>query len=108
MASRAHRVQLSDRAISDVDGVLHWFASKDAASAGERWFAGLWKAIGTLESNPERCALAAENLGIPLRELLFGRRSGRYRILFIIEARTVKVLHIRHCARDAVTPDDLP
>lgn len=99
---------MSDRAISDTNSVLHWLAEKAAAEAGQRWFAGLWKAIGTLESGPERCALAAEDLGIPLRDLLFGRRSGRYRILFVIEGRTAKVLHIRHSARDAATRDDLP
>jgi hypothetical protein len=61
------------------------------------------------ERHPGRCRLAAEanELGFELRDLLFGKRRGVYRILFVVDERTVNVLHIRHAARDAAWPHDL-
>jgi hypothetical protein len=46
-------------------------------------------------------------LGIELRELLFGKRDGTYRILFVAAGQTVSILHIRHAARAAVAHRDL-
>jgi len=34
-----------------------------------------------------------------IRQLVHGRRAGRYRILFVVEAGTVHVLHVRHGAQ---------
>lgn len=63
----------------------------------------------SLEEEPERCPLAAEaeNLKVELRELLFGKRRGVYRISFTIEGEVINVLHIRHAARDWLKPEDL-
>jgi plasmid stabilization system protein ParE len=103
------RVRLSARAERDIDETLAWLCRQGADSAASRWHERLLAAVATLEREPERCPIApeSEELGIELRELLFGRRQGIYRILFIIEQRTVTVVHIRHAARDALRPDDL-
>lgn len=103
------QVRISARAERDVDNVLHWFRQQRATTAGGRWFAKLMARIDTLEKQPDRCRLADEatDLGIELRELLFGRRRGTYRILFEIKGSVVHILRIRHTARDALTPDDL-
>jgi ParE toxin of type II toxin-antitoxin system, parDE len=73
------------------------------------WFARLSKSILSLESLPHRCSLAeeADDLGIELRELLFGKRQGCYRILFTIQNQTVEVHHIRRAVRGRLQPDDL-
>ncbi len=104
-----YRAQLSAKAERDVDDVLAWLCQQGAIAAARRWYEGLLAAVGSLERQPERCPLApeAEELGIELRELLFGRRRGVYRILFIVEQRTVNILHIRPSARDVLRPDDL-
>jgi plasmid stabilization system protein ParE len=104
-----YRVHISDKAVADLDGVLSWFQSQLAAEASTRWFAAIWKAVGTLETNAERCSLAVESqdLGLDLRELLFGRRRGRYRILFEIRGNTVYILRVWHSARDALQPENL-
>ncbi len=80
-----------------------------AVSAASHWHERLLAAVATLAREPQRCPIApeAEELEIELRELLFGRRRGVYRILFIIEQRTVIVVPIRHSARDALRPEDL-
>jgi plasmid stabilization system protein ParE len=78
-----YQVRLSARAERDVDQVLRWFHGQRATVAGGRWYANLMAKIETLEKQPERCRLADEStdLEIELRELLFGRRRGTYRIL---------------------------
>ena len=72
----------------------------------ERWLAGIYKAIATLESRPERCPLAAESHRFPteVRELLHGRRTNKHRIIFEIRGESVYVLYVRHSARDALDP----
>jgi plasmid stabilization system protein ParE len=104
-----YQVRLTASAEQDAEGVLQWFDQQSAAAAGTRWFRQLLDRIATLESHPERCALAAEaaDLGLDIRELHFGKRRGTYRILFQIDGRTVQILRIRHSARDIVSRDDL-
>lgn len=66
-----------------------------------KWFNGITRAIGSLDRNPKRCRLAPENDYFlhEIRQLLFGRRHGQYRVLFTIEENSVVILHIRHSAR---------
>ena len=103
------RVRLTAKAEADVDRVLRWFQEQQASAAGGRWFARLMAKIDTLETHPERCGLADESdeLGVEIRELLFGKRHGVYRILFKIEERTVQILRVWHGARERVSPEDL-
>jgi plasmid stabilization system protein ParE len=104
-----YRVRLTAKAEADVDGVLRWFHEQQALAAGGRWFARLMAKLDTLETYPERCRVAgeSEDLGVEIRELLFGKRQGIYRILFQIEGRTVQILRVWHGARDRVSPEDL-
>ena len=75
--------------------------SRVAGEAGLRCFQGLHEAIASLARLPKRCPLAPENKSFPseVRQLLYGRRQYRYRILFTIEGDTVVILHIRHGRR---------
>jgi plasmid stabilization system protein ParE len=100
---------MTARAEQDVDDVLRWFAEQGAPAAGQRWFTQLMGKIETLEARPERChrSTEAEEVGIEVRELLFGRRTGRYRILFEITGQTVFILHIRHGARRELQKGDV-
>jgi len=104
----SYAVHITARALADVEKALNWLERQSPQSAA-RWHARLLEKVATLETFPERCALAAEpeDLGIELHELLFGKRQGVYRILFTIEAQTVNVLHIRHASRDRVEQEDL-
>jgi plasmid stabilization system protein ParE len=104
-----YRVRLAAKAEADVDRVLRWFHEQRVTVAGGRWFARLMAKIDTLEAHPERCGIAvkSEELGVEIRELLFGKRHGVYRILFQIDGKTVHILRVWHGARDRVSPDDL-
>ncbi len=104
-----YRVRLAAKAEADVDRVLRWFHEQQAAIAGGRWFARFMGTIDTLETHPERCGVAdeSEELGVEIRELLFGKRHGVYRILFQIDGKTVQILRVWHGARDRVSTEDL-
>jgi len=104
----AFQVIFRPRAEADITAAATWLARHNAAAAA-RWRIGLFRIVENLEANPNRYPLAdeADDLGIELRELLYGRRQGVYRILFTIEGETVNVLRVRHAAQDRLTPDDI-
>jgi plasmid stabilization system protein ParE len=58
-------------------------------------------AIESLAQMPKRCALCFEHRHFKeeVRQLLYGKKPNVYRILFIVRAGIVHVLHIRHAAR---------
>ena len=81
---------------------------EDSPERATRWRKGLLKQIERLETLPERCPLAPENqfFAEEIRQLLYGRRGGVYRILFTSEKDTVYVLHIRHGARQVLRKEE--
>jgi plasmid stabilization system protein ParE len=95
------RVETTAAAEQDADAVLDWLLSEHAGDAGIRWFLAMQDAIASLARFPLRCPLAPENAVFPfeVRHLLYGHRPHVYRILFMIEDKTVYVLHIRHGRR---------
>ncbi len=105
----AYRVVLADRAKSDAQGVYQW-AIDAAPERGRIWFEELIESLASLNRFPLRCPIAreAEKIGRPIRCLLFGERRNVYRILYEVdEARkTVRVLHIRHGARNDAKPEE--
>jgi plasmid stabilization system protein ParE len=95
------RVETTVAAEQDAGAALDWLLSEHAGDAGMRWFLALQDAIASLAKFPERCPLAPENLSFPfeVRHLFYGHAPHVYRILFTIEDKTVRVLHIRHGRR---------
>lgn len=72
-----------------------------SAEVAEKWRRGLLAKARTLHVFPERCTRAPEAalLGEDIRQLLYGKRSRAYRLLFVIQGRSVVVIRIRHGAR---------
>lgn len=97
----AFRVEISAEAESDANSILDWLLSEHAGETGILWFLALDHAITSIATFPERCPLAPETGRFPfeMRQLLYGRKSHAYRILFTIEGDTVEILHIRHGRR---------
>lgn len=96
----AFRVELSPQANREAEEAYRWIAEASPRGA-HRWYNGLMDALRSLSHHPERCPLAPENdvFDEDIRQLLYGRRQHRYRVLFTIHGKTVQVLHIRHGAR---------
>ena len=84
----------------DIEEAYLWLAEREP-NAADRWFNGIYDAIGSLEMFPERCPLAPESnfLDTKIREIFHGRRQHKYRILFTVSGNDVHVLHVRHGAR---------
>ncbi len=93
------------------DDLRHYcaVAAEHAPETAARWLKRFEEALQTLSTNPTRCPLAPENdlVDRPIYQFLYGKRAGRYRALFTIEAYRVLVLHIRRGAMDKAAEDDL-
>ena len=99
----SYRVVVTARAAADALATFRWIAER-SPDAAAHWYEALEQAIATLAEMPERCPAAdeSEQLGIPLRQLLYGRRRGVYRLLFSIEGETVTLHSIRHTAQGPI------
>jgi plasmid stabilization system protein ParE len=104
------RVEIARAAEADLEQLFLWVVER-APHQGAAWFNGLERAILALDQHPERCPIAPEsiNLAQPVRVLLYGRKPHLYRVFFVVDqaARAVRVLHVRHGARQRATPGDL-
>src|SRR5438132_11230856 len=85
-----------------------WLAEA-APEAAVAWLRGLRAAIATLSSHPRRCPLAPEDAFFveEIRQLLYGRQRGIYRVLFEVrdDEQTVYILHVVHGAREHLLPE---
>ena len=97
-----YRVEIDPVALSEVEEAYSWLAMRAPAEAVE-WFNSLSNAIASLSKMPERCPLAPENdaFAEEIRQLLYGKRSGAYRVIFTVSDSVVRVLHLRHSARQS-------
>ena len=109
----AYTVSLTALAEADAYTAFERIRAVAPASVA-RWLTGLFAAIRTLADMPARCPVIpeADEIGSPVRHLLYGRRSGIYRIIFDIqedseEGPHVRVLRIWHGVRDAITAEDI-
>lgn len=109
----AYRVELTAPAERDVYRIFD-FIRQLAPYSAEQWLSGLFEAVFSLQELPHRCPLIpeAEELGAAVRQLLYGKRHGVYRIIFDVwetpqHQGQVRILHIRHSAQDKVRPEDI-
>jgi len=102
-----YRVVFTARAKADAVKQFHYLADRSPAAAA-RWYTGLEKAIARLSKMPERHPVAEDEsaqLGMTLRQMLYGRRPGVFRILFSVEGDTVTLHYIRHSAQGPIQSD---
>ena len=99
-----YEVVILDPFLDDVDELHDWIAKDDPHDA-LRWEEGLWKAVRSLASMPCRTALApeSETIGEDVRELIYAKN---YRILYVVGAYQVLVVHVVHGARLPLTEDN--
>jgi plasmid stabilization system protein ParE len=104
----AHAVEITARALREIDEALEWLAERSPAAAG-RWHEQLMDAVRSLEDHPERCGLAPESewFSGEIRQHLHGKRRGVYRILFEIRGATVYILRVRHSPQALLEPGEL-
>ena len=100
------RVEITEEAERDANGILEWLIVEQAGEPGLRWFERLKEALASLANFPGRCKLAPENASVPfeMRQLLYGHKPHIYRILFTIEGEAVSRFRIRHGHRRHLAP----
>jgi plasmid stabilization system protein ParE len=103
------RVIIQPPAWRDISETCDYLAKHYSSASVEAWYDDCIYAINSLSQNPERCQIARESakVGVELRQLLYRRYRSVHRILFVIQADAVRVLCVRHSARDEVTREDL-
>ena len=97
-------VYLTRQAEQDLDSILAWLEGRSPSGAAN-WFKSFKAAIDWLENHAASCPLAPESdrFEEPVHERLFKTKRGRYyRLLFILTANQVRILHIRGPGQDLV------
>ncbi|MEM7559163.1 MAG: type II toxin-antitoxin system RelE/ParE family toxin [Planctomycetota bacterium] len=84
-------------------------ASESAPETAAIWLDRFYESLKSLGLHPERCQLAPENNSVVpvIRQYLFGKRAGCYRVLFTVDGEEVQILHVRRAARSLATEEDL-
>jgi len=101
-----YRVELSARAGRDLRRIYKHIHADDSEAAFA-WFNGLERLVYSLDKLPSRGAVTPESKD--LRHLLYGNKPHVYRIIYRVHerAKKVRVLHIRHGAREAFQRGEL-
>jgi plasmid stabilization system protein ParE len=104
-----HTIDVTTRAMVDIRATAARLKSRSSPSIAARWHTGILAAARSLAAHPDRLPLADEaaELAIDLRELLYGRRRGVYRILFTIDGSAVHIHRVRHAAQDRLELGDV-
>jgi plasmid stabilization system protein ParE len=103
-----YRVIVTAAAKQNLRSAYLW-AVERAPQTAAAWLARFEKELETLSYFPERGQLAPENNLVKdeIRQLIFGRRHGAYRALYMVVDEEVRILHIRRASRDWATVEDL-
>ena len=91
---KKYTVVLHPDAETDISSSYEWGCQVWGEQRAKDWARELRRAISfRLTSLPLRCQFAAESddLGVPIRQLIVQR----YRVLFIVQKKTVTILHVR-------------
>lgn len=101
------RVFVTETAAAD----LHRYFLRAAEAAPQTavdWLDRFEQALASLADNPQRCPFAPESdvVDAEIRQLIVGRRSGTFRVLFTIQADEVRILHIRRGVMAPASPDE--
>ena len=100
-----YRIIVQPRAERDLREAARFILGESKSRAKAlQWAQDVRAKIDTLQTNPERCPIDIDSdaYGREVRVLLFGKRRGVYRILFVIEGGVVHVLTVRHSARQSL------
>jgi plasmid stabilization system protein ParE len=103
-----YEVLITLRAQQEADAIHRWWAKHRSAEQATRWYDEFLQYSLSLEQDPERCALAAEDGRFPyeIRQLNFGLGSKpTHRLVYTIRHGRVVILRVRHLAQQAIDVD---
>jgi len=97
-------VYLTRQAEADLDSILTWLESRSPSGAAN-WLKALEMTLHWLEERAAICPPAPEgdHFEEPVQERLFKTKRRRYyRLLFVLTANQVRILHIRGPGQDLI------
>lgn len=102
-SSRQYIILVRPKAAEDLETISDYIAL-DSPSNAERFVARLLVAIEELHRFPERYPVAreSEGFGFVIRQ----RVIGRYRVLYTVEASSVRILRVRSTFQESLSPDE--
>jgi len=103
-----YKVIIQPPALADIEGAYRYIHERAPTRAPD-WLDKLYEAMESLEELPKPCSLAPESneVGQDIRQMLYGKRGGVYRVLFVVLDDQVRILHVRHAAREFLKPDEI-
>ncbi|MBL9142238.1 MAG: type II toxin-antitoxin system RelE/ParE family toxin [Verrucomicrobiaceae bacterium] len=105
----SYEIEYTRNALREAEEVIRWIRER-APRAADKWRDDLIAKVESLASRPlsHRLAPESERFARKIRQVLFHKRRGQYRILFTVDGQRVVILSIRHCFRRPLEVDDLP
>jgi plasmid stabilization system protein ParE len=102
----SYQIEILPQALSESEDSFRWIVDNVSAITAELWYEDLLEAVRSLESFPNRCAIApeAQEFQQEIRQLWIGK-SRNYRVLFVVEANQVFIVHVRHSSRAFLKKD---
>lgn len=99
-----YQVRILPAALEEAKDFYNYIAN-DSPENATLWLEGLFGAVESLSSLPERCPIAPEStiIGVKLHVFLYRKY---YRILYSIEKDIVRIYHIQHSSRAYLTQED--
>jgi len=93
-----YRIELAATAKADIRGQAQWLREQVSPAAADKWLAGLYKAIDTLQTRPLRCPVAAESDSFP------GELKGDSHQIWRTQRVQVNVASLRFFLRSSTGP----
>jgi plasmid stabilization system protein ParE len=96
----SYRVLVQPTVFQEIETSYRWLCDNQSPEIANNWYYELQEAISSLHKFPNRCSIAPESTTIDreIRQLWIGKRKN-YRVLFIVTADVVAVLHVRHSSQ---------
>ncbi len=103
-----YRVILQPEAEWELRRQARWLVEQSKSqSVATRWVRSIRTKINSLKTTPLRCPIDPDSVayGEEVRVLLFGKRSNKFRILFIVREDVIRIVAIRHAAQAGLADD---
>lgn len=103
-----YRIIVLPGAEREIEEAAEWLANRSkSAAAALRWVRGVRAKIATLTRIPKRCPIDPDSdaYGEEVRVLLYGKRHGKFRVLYAIRGDAVVVLTVRHSAQQGIADE---
>jgi plasmid stabilization system protein ParE len=105
------RVESSPRVLDELVAIAVYIGRRGSLEIAERWVGGFEALLMDLGTMPARHPIISESeqLGFEIRLLLYGRGNRAYKAYYSVDlqARIVRVFHVRHWARRQPTAAEL-